>query len=80
MPRIAKWKEKSECVNYLRPRPVKFFLEDTEMDFIEGKMTLDEITESFAEYIDKLVEDSIKNSSRFDQFAEVKNLDDYVCF
>ena len=80
MPRIAKWKEKNECVKHLAPRPVKFFLEDTKMDFIEGEMTLDEIAESFAAYIDQVVEESLKNSSRFDQFAEVKNLDDYVCF
>ena len=78
MPRIAKWEERYECVKNLEPRPVKFFLEDTKMDFIEGKMTLDEITESFAAYIDQVVEESLKNSSRFDQFVEVKNLDDYV--
>ena len=74
MPRIAKWKEKNECVKYLAPRPVKFFLEDTKMDFIEGKMTLDEITESFAAYIDQVVEESIKNSLRFDQFVDVKEV------
>lgn len=79
MPRIAKWREKYECVK-ISAKPVKFFLEDTETDFLEGKMTLDEITESFATYIDQVVEDSIKNSLRFDQFVEVKNLDDYVCF
>ena len=74
MPRIAKWKEKNECVKHLAPRPVKFFLEDTKMDFIEGKMTLDEITESFAAYIDQVVEESIKNSLRFDQFVDVKEV------
>ena len=28
MPRIAKWREKYECVKYLAPRPVKFYFED----------------------------------------------------
>lgn len=77
MPRIAKWREKYECVK-MPAKPVKFFLEDTTTDFIEGKMTLDEIAESFATYIDQVVEESLKNSSRFDQFAEVKSLDDYI--
>ena len=77
MPRIAKWREKYECVR-IPSKQVKFFLEDTETDFFEGKMTLDEITESFATYIDQVVEESLKNSSQFDQFVEVKNLDDYV--
>lgn len=80
MPRIAKWAERNQCVNNLAPRPVKFWLEDAKTDYFEGRMTLDEITESFAAYIDQVVEESIKNSSRFDQFVEVKNLDDYVCF
>jgi hypothetical protein len=79
MPRIAKWREKYECVK-ISAKPVKFFLEDTKTDYFEGRMTLDEITESFAACIDQVVEDSIKNSLRFDQFVEVKNLDDYVCF
>ena len=77
MPRMAKWREKYECVK-ISAKPVKFFLEDTTADFIEGKMTLDEIAESFATYIDQVVEESLKNSSRFDQFVEVKNLNDYV--
>ena len=77
MPRIAKWEEKYDCVK-ISAKPVKFFLEDAKTDFIEGKMTLDEITESFAAYIDQVVEESIKNSLRFDQFVKVKNLDDYV--
>lgn len=79
MPRIAKWREKYECVK-ISAKPVKFFLEDAETDYLEGKMTLDEITESFATYIDQVVEESLRNSLRFDQFVEVKNLDDYVCF
>ena len=77
MPRMAKWREKYECVK-ISAKPVKLFLEDTTTDFIEGKMTLDEIAESFATYIDQVVEESLKNSSRLDQFVEVKNLDDYV--
>ena len=78
MPRIAKWKEKQECVKNLAPRPVKFWFEDAKIDYIEDRMTLDEIAESFAAYIDKVVEESLKNRLRFDQFVEVKNLDDYI--
>ena len=77
MPRIAKWAEKYECVK-ISAKPVKFFLKDTKTDFIEGRMTLDEISESFAAYIDQVVEESIKNSLRFDQFVEVKNVNDYI--
>ena len=79
MPRIAKWREKYECVK-ISAKPVKFFLEDTKTDYFEDRVTLDKIAESFATYIDQVVEESLKNSSRFDKFVEVKNLDDYVCF
>ena len=61
MPHITKWREKCECIK-ISPKPVKFFLEDIKTDYIEGKMTLDEIAESFAAYIDKVVEESLKNS------------------
>lgn len=73
MPRIAKWKEKYECVK-ISAKPVKFFLEDTKTDYFEGRMTLDEIAESFAAYIDQVVEESLKNSLRFDQFVDVKEV------
>lgn len=29
MPRIAKWKEKNECVKFLAPKPVKFVIADS---------------------------------------------------
>lgn len=61
MPRITKRKDKCECIK-ISLKPVKFFLEDIKTDYLEGKMTLNEIAGSFAAYIDKVIEESLKNS------------------
>ena len=73
MPRMAKWKEKYECVKNLAPRPVKFVFED-------GSAELK--THTISELIDETFEALFpkRNDEWFGKFVEAKNLDDYVSF
>ena len=67
MPRIAKWKEKNECVKYLAPRPVKLYFEDG-----TGELKI--------HTIEDLIEDTIEaimpkcNYEEFSKFVDAKNL------
>ena len=69
MPRIAKWKEKYECVKYLAPRPVKFYFDD-------GACELK--THTIYDLIEETINDIFPKPEK--GWVEVKNLDDYVCF
>ena len=71
MPRIAKWKEKYECVKYLAPRPVKFYFEDG-INELKTHTIYELIEETFESLLPK------HNDEWFGKFVEVKNLDDYV--
>ena len=69
MPRIAKWKEKYECVKHLAPRPVKLFFEDG-----TGELKI----HTMYDLIEETINDIFPKLEK--EWVEVKNLDDYVSF
>lgn len=81
MPRIAKWSEKSKCVNYhLERKPVKIYIDTPtgngkiytiEHDAAKYSATL---FQSFEDYINKTIEQALKSSSPFEQFVDVKEV------
>ena len=69
MPRMAKWKEKYECVKNLAPKPVRFWFEDG-----SSELKTHTIYELIEEAFENILPDPAKG------WVEVKNLDDYVSF
>ncbi len=69
MPRIAKWKEKYECVKNLAPRPVKFVFEDGSNE-LKTHTIYELIEETFEALFPK------RNDEWFGKFVEVKNKED----
>ena len=88
MPRIAKWKEKNECVKFLAPRPVKFVILDSgDVEHIypdEEYKSFDETTPyskiyaTLYDLIDKTVEEAMAKGYKpvddFSQFVSVKEV------
>ena len=70
MPRIAKWKEKSQCVNYFRA--------NQEFKFYDDTTPLSKVYETLLNSIDKTIEDAIRNGYKpvddFSQFVSVKEV------
>jgi hypothetical protein len=73
MPRIAKWKEKYECVKNLAPRPVRFYFDDSSNE-LKTHTLYDLIEEVIADLLPK------HNDEWFNKFVEAKKLDDYINF
>ena len=67
MPRMAKWKEKYECIKNLAPRPVRFWFEDG-----SNELKTHTIYDLIEETINDIFPDPKKGC------VEAKNLDDYV--
>lgn len=66
MPRIAKWTEKSQCVKYLAPRPVKFIFENSD--------TVEKVYLDFQDFINQTIEQEINRGLQYDQFASIKEV------
>ena len=70
MPRIAKWKEKSQCVKYFR--------ENQEFRFYDDTTPLNRIYETLYDLIDKTIEDAMRNGYNpidvMSQYADVKEV------
>jgi hypothetical protein len=62
MPRIAKWSEKSQCVKYLAPRPVKFIFENSD--------TVEKVYLNLQDFI----EQEINRGLQYDQLASIKEV------
>ena len=73
MPRIAKWKEKYECVKNLAPRPVRFYFDDSSNE-LKTHTIYELIEETFEALFPK------RNDEWFGKFVEAKKLDDYINF
>ena len=70
MPRIAKWKEKSQCVNYFRA--------NQEFKFYDDTTPLSKVYETLLNSIDKTIEDAMHNGYNpidvMSQYADVKEV------
>ena len=70
MPRIAKWKERSQCVNYFRA--------NKEFKFYDDTTPLNKVYETLYDLIDKTIEDAIRNGYKpvddSSQFVSVKEV------
>ena len=70
MPRIAKWKEKSQCVKYFR--------ENQEFRFYDDTTPLNRVYETLYDLIDRTIEDAIAKGYKpvddFSQFVSVKEV------
>ena len=70
MPRIAKWKEKSQCVNYFRT--------NQEFKFYDDTTPLSRVYETLYDLIDKTIEDAMRNGYNpidiMSQYADVKEV------
>lgn len=70
MPRIAKWKEKSQCVNYFRV--------NQEFKFYDDTTPLSRVYETLYDLIDKTIEDTMRNGYNpidvMSQYADVKEV------
>ena len=62
MPRIANWSEKSQCVKYLAPRPVKFIFENSD--------TVEKVYLNLQDFI----EQEINRGLQYDQLASIKEV------
>ena len=72
MPRIAKWKEKYECVKNLSSiPPVRFYFDDSSNE-LKTHTIHELIEETFEALFPK------RNDEWFGKFVETKNLDNYV--
>ena len=66
MPRIAKWSEKSQCIKYLAPRPVKFIFENSD--------TVEQAYLDFQDFINRTIQQEINRGLQYDQFVNIKEV------
>ena len=85
MPHMAKWNEKSQCVKYLAPRPVKFMIgdqvfstSDEEYKFFDETTPLSRVYETLYDLIDKTIEEAMAKGYKpvddFSQFVSIKEV------
>ena len=73
MPHITKQKEKYECVKNLAPKPVRFYSDDGSNE-LKAHTIYELIEETFETLFPK------RDDKWFNEFVEVKKLDDYISF
>ena len=85
MPRIAKWGEKSQCIKYRGPRPVKFVIgeqvfstSDEEYKFFDETTSYKKLYTTLYDLIDKTIEEAMARGYKpvddVSQFISVKEV------